>query len=262
VSGWRKVRIGVLLLVLDGGAYQSWARRARLEAWDHSLWVAVYAIAGDDSPATAAYIAGLDDGSYAEAGAFVADEAERFGLPLTEPVRFVHSGQVPEQPPAPPASRAPLEVVWWSLGLRRWAWRMERAASEPPGEIDLFVIYHDPTLSPRVPHSLALREAQLGVVHAFADPRQARPNQVVIVHELLHVFGATDKYEDGTLQPIFPDGYAEPDAEPRYPQTMAEVMGGRIPSSPTRAEIPRSLAEVVVGPRTATEIGWTPEAAR
>ena len=45
-------------------------------------------------------------------------------------------------------------------------------------------------------------------------------------------------------------------AEPRYPQEFAEIMGGRIPLSPTQAEMPRSLLETMVGERTAREIGW------
>lgn len=36
------------------------------------------------------------------------------------------------------------------------------------------------------------------------------------------------------------------------------IMGGRIPLSPGKAEIPLGLDQVVVGPATAAEIGWTP----
>ena len=43
---------------------------------------------------------------------------------------------------------------------------------------------------------------------------------------------------------------------PRYPQPLAEVMGGRIPVAEDRAEIPPSLDYVVVGEATAREIGW------
>jgi hypothetical protein len=34
-------------------------------------------------------------------------------------------------------------------------------------------------------------------------------------------------------------------------------MGGRIPITQTESETPESLRQVVVGPLTASEIGWT-----
>jgi hypothetical protein len=56
---------------------------------------------------------------------------------------------------------------------------------------------------------------------------------------------------------LHPVGYAEPDRQPLHPQQYAELMGGRIPITGERAEIPESLSEVLIGPETATEIGWT-----
>ncbi len=79
---------------------------------------------------------------------------------------------------------------------------------------------------------------------------------MVIVHELLHTLAATDKYQPDTGLPRFPEGYAEPERQPRFPQDRAELMGGRIPLAADRAEIPVSLNDVVVGPVTAHEIGW------
>lgn len=260
MSGWRKVRIAILLAILAGVAGQAWLRHSRLVSWDHTLWVAVYAIPGDDSAATRDHLATLASARFDEIEGFLAAEAASYDLPLAEPVRLEFSGVLAELPPAPPAAGAWYEVVAWSLRMRRWAARMEGSVDAPPGEIALFVVYHDPQRSPRVPHSLALREAQLGVVHAFADERQHRTNAVVIAHELLHVLGATDKYEAGTLQPVFPAGYADPDAEPRHPQALAELMAGRIPLTPTSAAIPRSLEQVIVGATTAREIRWLEEA--
>ena len=85
---------------------------------------------------------------------------------------------------------------------------------------------------------------------------------MVIAHELLHTFGASDKYDPATLQPLWPAGYAEPDSEPRLPQRYAEIMGGRIPLAAGRAEIPDSLADTVIGNATAGEIGLRPAATR
>jgi hypothetical protein len=259
VSAWRKLRIGVLLAVLVIVALQALLWRHRLAAWDHTLWVAVYPIAGDDSPVTRGYIAALTGKGFDEIEEFMAREAGEHALPLAQPLRLELAPALAELPPEPPADRNLLGVVWWSLSLRRWASRMESSVAAPPGELRVFVVYHDPERSPRVPHSLALPQARIGVVHAFAATRQDGPNNVVVAHELLHAVGATDKYDPLTALPRHPDGYAEPDAEPLYPQALAEIMGGRVPLSPTRAEIPASLREVVIGAATAREIGWVRE---
>ena len=80
-------------------------------------------------------------------------------------------------------------------------------------------------------------------------------NQVVIAHELLHVLGASDKYIMGTGEPEFPFGYAEPNRQPLFPQTQAEIMGGRIPLSAYESAMPESLEECRIGRKTAEEIG-------
>jgi hypothetical protein len=96
----------------------------------------------------------------------------------------------------------------------------------------------------------------IGVVNAFASPRQAGSNKVIIAHELLHTLGASDKYDPATGQPIYPGGYAKPDANPTLPQELAELMGGRVPISTLESRIPRSLDEVIIGPATGQEIRW------
>lgn len=82
---------------------------------------------------------------------------------------------------------------------------------------------------------------------------------MVLAHELLHTLGATDKYALTSNLPLFPDGFAEPDAKPLLPQSKAELMAGRIPLDDRHATIPDSLRNVVVGQLTAREIGWIHE---
>jgi hypothetical protein len=81
-------------------------------------------------------------------------------------------------------------------------------------------------------------------------------NNVVILHEMLHTLGATDKYDRASNMPLFPDGYAEPERMPRLPQHFAEIMGGRIPIGTLRADQPDGLHQVVIGRQTAREINW------
>ena len=120
----------------------------------------------------------------------------------------------------------------------------------------MFVLFHDPALTPTVPHSLGLTKGLIGVVYAFAAPIMNGANEVVVAHELLHTLGATDKYDDANDAPRFPDGYGDPRQQPLYPQATAELMAGRRMLGPTRWEQPSDLAEVVIGPATAREIRW------
>jgi hypothetical protein len=143
----------------------------------------------------------------------------------------------------------------WSLKLRYWAWRVTRHAREPE-DVRIFVLYHDPALTPTVPHSLGLTKGLIGVVYAFATPLMNGENDVVIAHELLHTVGATDKYSPLSDAPRFPDGYGDPRQTPLYPQATAELMAGRRMLSANRWEQAPSLDDVVIGPATALEIRW------
>ncbi|MGD1736936.1 hypothetical protein ACP6DW_34350, partial [Klebsiella pneumoniae subsp. pneumoniae] len=105
-------------------------------------------------------------------------------------------------------------------------------------------------------HSTALEKGRIGSVNLFATRGQALQNQVVIVHELLHGFGAKDKYDLKTGQPIYPLGYAQPEKVPLYPQKRAEIMGGRTPLSEQTSKMPSDLQETVIGLPTAQEVGW------
>jgi len=95
------------------------------------------------------------------------------------------------------------------------------------------------------------------VVHAFASRSLNGSNDIVIAHELLHTVGASDKYDLASGTPLFPQGFADPAQEPRFPQQRAEIMAVRRALSASESEIPASLEAVVVGPATALEIGWT-----
>ena len=169
---------------------------------------------------------------------FFAREAKRYGVELDDPVKTRLRPELRDSPPrrAPDAS-IPMTMLW-SLRLRFWAWRVSGHVAEPE-DIRMFVLYHDPALTPVVPHSLGLEKGLIGVVYAFATPDMDGTNDVVIAHELLHTLGATDKYDPGTDAPSFPDGYGDPRQVPLYPQATAELMAGRRMLSATRWEAAR-----------------------
>ena len=251
---FRKFRILILLLILATVALGAWRANTRLTAWEHTIHVAIYPIAGDDSPATADFIRSLDDDSFADIAQWLQEQTAKHGLTILQPVMLRLAPPLAAAPPLPPRQAGALDAVLWSLHLRWWAWRHDRIAGPKP-QIRLFVLFHDPERTPRLPHSTGLSKGQIGVIHAFASRPQRRQNAVVITHELLHTFGASDKYDPSTLQPIHPGGYAEPESNPRLPQRQAEIMGGRVPIDEQRAEIPASLADTVIGAETAREIG-------
>lgn len=251
---FRKFRILILLLALATVGLDAWRTNTRLTAWEHSVHVALYPIAADDAPATARYIADLKDDSFAEIGQWVQQETGRHGRPVLQPVVLHTAPPLAAQPPLPPPRASALEAIVWSLKLRWWAAQHD-AITGPKPQIRLFVLFHDPERNAALPHSTGLSKGRIGVIHAFASRLQHKQNAVVIAHEMLHTFGATDKYDPATLQPYYPQGYAEPQRDPRLPQRYAEIMGGRTPVDAEHAEIPASLAETLIGPETALEIG-------
>lgn len=257
---FKTLRVLILLLVLLGVALSTWQARNRSTRWNVPLYVAIYPIAADDSPVTRAYLAALDAERFKPIDRFFTREAERYHLDTSEPVKTRLRTELEERPPQRAPDAGLLTTIFWSLRLRYWAWRVSGHVHEPE-DIRMFVLYHDPALTPTVPHSLGLSKGLIGVVYAFAAPEMNGENNVVIAHELLHTVGATDKYNLADDLPRFPDGYGDPAQQPLYPQLTAELMAGRRAISPDKASQALSLDEVVIGPSTALEIRW-PQHAR
>lgn len=252
----RGIRIALLLAILAMVGLDAWLTRTRTTGWERTLRVSVYPIVADGREATRQYVAALTREDFSAIEAFLQREAPRYGVAIAEPARIWLRPALEQPPPLPPADRGLLGTIGWSLKLRWWASRREAAQPAPRSQVRIFVLYYDPETTPAVAHSLGLKEGLIGIVHAFATRPMTPTHNVVIAHELLHTLGATDKYDPASGRPRHPEGYAEPELAPRYPQAAAELMAGRIPMSPGRAEIPESLDQVVVGNVTAREIGW------
>ena len=252
---FKALRVLILLLIFATVAQTAWQARSRASTWQNTLYVGVYPILADDSPATRRYVEGLNKDSFAAIDKFFAEEARRYQQSVWQPVSVALAAPQTVLPPLPAARPGMLDAVSWSLRMRWWAWRHDKIAGPKPA-VRLFVLFHDPLRNPRVAHSVGLEAGMIGLVNAFAAPEMSGPNNVIIAHELLHTLGARDKYDTATNLPQFPDGYAEPARQPLLPQEFAEIMGGRIPVSKIQADIPYSLAQTLVGPATAAEIGW------
>jgi hypothetical protein len=259
-SGFKKLRVAILLMVLIVVALTTWEDGYLSTRWRNPLYVAIYPIAADDSAVTSAYIAALDADRFKPIDEFFTREAQRYRLSTNEPVKTRLRPELHERPPMRAADAGLLTTALWSLRLRWWAWRVSGKVREPE-DIRMFVLYHDPALTPTVPHSLGLSKGLIGVVYAFAAAEMNGENNIVIAHELLHTVGATDKYNFADDAPRFPDGYGDPQRNPLYPQPTAELMAGRRMLAPDKWQQARSLDEVVIGPATALEIRW-PQHAR
>ena len=251
----KALRIGILLFVLLVVAQGAWIARSRTTEWKEPLRVVIYPINGDASAITDAHVHGLRRDAFEPIAAYLRLQAREYKLPLRDPVEIYLAPPVASIPPSPPRQGSVPEIMLWSLQLRFWAWRNDGYHGPKP-HVRIFVLYFAPANNRRLAHSVGLQKGLLGVVNAFASERMEGENSVVIAHELLHTFGATDKYDAATNQPRFPDGYADPRADPLLPQSMAEIMAGRIPLSTTRAEIPQNLEQTTIGAATAREINW------
>lgn len=255
---WRNIRILILLLILLFVALNTYFDRVYSTDWNIPLRVAVYPINGDGSPRVDQFINQLPADRFEPLEQFFAKQANHWDVKLAQPVSFRAAPEIKELPPALDRDANVFGVMAWSLRMRYWAWQ----SPEPPGaapDIKLFVVYHDPAITPTVAHSVGMQKGLYGVVNVFADRSMIGSNDVITAHELLHTLGASDKYDPRTNQPLNPIGYAEPTRQPILPQTQAELMGGRIPLTATDSQQPESLRQVVVGPLTAAEIRWTKE---
>ena len=82
--------------------------------------------------------------------------------------------------------------------------------------------------------------------------------QLRLTHEILHMLGAKDLYNDKGL-PRYPEGYVEPFKDPLHPQTFGEIMSRTIPQSPSEYIPLSSLDEARIGASTAYHLGWITE---
>lgn len=251
----RAIRIVILLFVLATVAQQTILSHSHATNWTDPLRVTIYPINGDGSPATQNYLNGLDRDIFLPIESYLATECKRHGRNIHRPIRLTIAPELHRLPPVLSAQPDPLEIIFWSLHMRWWAWRNDGGAVNDKPQVRLYVLFFDPSHHRMLPHSTGLERAMIGLVNAFATGQMAGSNNVVITHELMHALGATDKYDLATNQPIYPYGYADPLRTPRFPQDHAEIMGGRIAKSATYAEIPESLENTIIGPLTAAEIG-------
>ena len=251
---FKAVRVVILLLILFFVATNAWLSQSRSTDWNNSLWVKVYPINADGSDASAEYIAQLQTDDFAAIKAFIARETARYGKSLDRPLRMELGRPIKTQPPVVEPGAGVFGVMLWSLKLRWWASSTAGEQDKIDPDVRIFVRYHRPDGDFILENSIGLQKGMVGIVNARAGRRQQGSNNVIIAHEFLHTLGATDKYDLATGNPVVPEGLAEPNRKPVFPQRYAEIMGGRIAQTEYDAIVPKSLKYVIIGPLTASEI--------
>ena len=251
---FKAIRISILLFILVFVLLSTWLTQARSTDWKNSLWVKIYPINADGTVETARYIERLDVQAFESIEAFMATEVERYGKPVNRPVRIELGREIGEQPPSFGDQPGVLDVMLWSLKMRWWVGSVTDDQDQIEPDVSIFVRYYQPQGNPQLENSVGVQKGMFGIVNGYTGRNYRGTNNVIITHELLHTLGASDKYDPATLMPIAPDGIAEPDRSPLYPQRFAEIMGGRVPISANDAAIPRSLNYARIGPTTASEI--------
>lgn len=254
MSLFKLARILILLTVFVVLAFSAKRDKLHSRSWAEPLDVVVYPINADDGSAEVEqYIGDLDDQRFEAVDRFFRRQSEGYELIAASPTRMRLGQVLDELPPAAPRPDAGYPaIVWWGVQFRYWIFRH---TPDDDADIRVLALYHEAKEGRRLPHSLGLDKGLVAVVHAFANSRQDAQNNVVIAHELLHTVGATDKY-DADNQPIFPDGYADPEQSPLYPQTHAEIMAGQVALSENDSRMAENLNQCVIGERTAREINW------
>jgi hypothetical protein len=255
VSFFKLIRIVALLSVLFVIIVGTWMTERRLASWEQPIWVTLYPIADPANARISHFANSVEAEDFEAINRFLTRELLRYGVSLATPLHFQLAPVDSEIPPSLPGRHSTVAIAWWSLQMRWWAWRREKVGDLIAPDIQIFLIYHEPGQFSEMQMSVGMRKGRYGLVKAYTGVDHRSHNHVVITHELLHVLGASDKYVFSTGEPLFPEGYAEPNKQPLFPQNKAEIMAGVIPLSASDYKIPRSLDECHIGHETAKEIG-------
>lgn len=253
----KTVRVALLLALLVAvvvyAVHDVLSRRAR-NAWDHTLDVALVIVTEPnvDVSATAELRRRAPD-----LARTLSEELRRYRPSAPPPFGFVFYGPVPLEHPLPAAPEdGMVAAARYTWDLRSFTADVDARAGVPSRGFDsrIYLVVRPPS-ERAVVEGLSQHGGRVGVARAELDHETVDLALFVAAHELFHTLGADDHYgADGRV--LLPDGLAEPDLVPTFPQRRAEIMARNRPTSATSEERPDSLAELGVGPRTAREIGW------
>ena len=249
---WKKIRVLCLLIILFIVAVNAY--RDQNQDWSKPIIVMLHPINADGQVATQNYIQSLNLSELTAAQEYLKYMSAQYrGQPIS--LYFQMGRELKKMPPKVPEHANMLDTILWSLRFRFYAWKQHESKDASPS-VTLFLNYYDPKHSKELKHSTALQKGRIGSVNLFASKKQSQQNKIVLVHELLHAFGASDKYDLATGQPLYPVGYAYPNQQPLFPQAKAELMAGHIPVSSDKSKMPDTLQQTLINEISALELGW------
>ncbi|HVP67058.1 MAG TPA: hypothetical protein VMT17_07325 [Anaeromyxobacteraceae bacterium] len=258
---WRLAALAAVLAVVAAWAAREEIRRRRRASWRDTLEVAVVLLSSTPGLDSAPWERGLSD-----LAARLQAERERYLGPGAAPFRFALVGPVAFEGrfPETPSGDGPVGRLLHAIAILRLTRELDSAAEIDARAFDVRAYVLSDPEGPAGAQAFA--EGQAAFRGEVALVRASRggdlcPALVALGHELLHTAGATDKY-DAAGHARAPEGLAEPERQPPYPQRFAEWMVGEVATGPGGGRLPSSLDEVRVGPATAREIGWSGHAPR
>jgi len=185
-------------------------------------------------------------------------ESSRFAVTLRHPFSFDFYGPV-DVDTAPPslASNAFTDVARHAYRQWRYLRQVDAAADLSARGYDsvVYLVVRPATEGVLTVEGTAQQGGTIGMVEVALDESMVDFALIVAAHELFHTLGAADKYS-ALGQTRIPEGLAEPEREPRFPQRYVEIMARNRPVDEHTETAPESLDELAVGPGTAREIGW------
>jgi hypothetical protein len=255
------VRVGLLLSILTmvslWGLHDYAGRRERLD-WQRPLEVALVLV--QQGPLDAATLHAFRSRiPYLEQQ--LTREFSKYRQGTAAPIRFYVYGPVTgPSSPQPSESEKLVDQLVQSVARQIHAFKLDRLAHVPLLGMDsrIYIAARPPSHDEKqFAEGFSEQGGRHGFVDVELDPTMVDLGLFVAVHELFHTLGASDKYTDrGTT--VLPDGLANPNQQPLFPQEQADVMAHGRPLRPGVDDAPTVLRELGVGPATAREIRWLP----
>ncbi len=191
---------------------------------------------------------------------FFNNEAERYGFSYSDIFEIEIQGpySLTEDPPRRNRScDEGIDFFFWNETLKN-------AVDTSSYDIVVYVYFHDQYLSQRKYDGFVSTVDKGNIAYTCVSTTITSDTQILtIAHELAHLLGADDHYiapcGKYTYCCKLPEGLAEPDRVPLYPQVKASLMCGYIilvEPGKGHGQAPGSIHQVVISPATAKEIGW------
>ena len=249
----------ILLVVVLYAWHDVHARRAR-KTWDHTLSIAVVVLR-DGPVAPSAFDAVRDRAPALEER--LAAELHRYRPSAPKPFSFTIYGPIDgAPPPPPPRGDGVLDLARHTWDLHRWTSDVDARGklSIDAADSRIYVTAQPPRSKKHTIEGASEQGGRIGTVTVDLDDKPGIVDFAlsVIAHEMFHALDATDHYDESGRAKI-PEGLAEPDLVPRYPQRFVEIMARGRPVSPNEEVVLDTLDDLAVGPATAREIGWSQE---